>query len=197
MGKTIAFFDFDGTLTTKDSFLEAIKYQKGNFAYTVGFAVLLPVMVLYKLGIVPNWKAKEIVLKYFWGGMRIEDFQTTSENFALSEIPKILRKEAMERLQWHKSKGHRTVVVSASVSAWIKGWTTSENLELICSEMEVVGGKITGKLHGKNCYGLEKAIKIKSKIALEEYSEIYAYGDTKGDREMLALATHPYYRKFS
>ncbi len=197
MGKTIAFFDFDGTLTTKDSFLETIKYQKGNLAYTIGFGILMPIMVLYKIGIIPNWKAKEIVLKYFWGGMRIEDFWKTAEDFALREIPKMLRKEAVERLQWHRLQGHRTVVVSASISAWIQPWTASENLELICSEMEVRGGRITGKLQGKNCYGLEKAIRIKSKIALDEYSEIYAYGDTNGDREMLALATHPYYRKFS
>lgn len=196
MSQTIAFFDFDGTLTTKDSFLEVIKFQKGNYSFYLGFVLLLPIMVLYKLKVIPNWKAKEIVLTYFFGGTLLTDFQKASDEFANQEIKKMLRPEAFKKLQWHRKEGHRVVVVSASVSNWIRSWIDSEKLELISSEMLELEGKITGKLKGKNCYGNEKAVQIKARINLTDYNDIYAYGDTSGDTEMLALATYPFYRKF-
>lgn len=196
MSRTIAFFDFDGTLTTKDSFLEVIKFQKGNFSFYLGFVLLLPIMVLYKLKLIANWKAKEMVLTYFFGGTLLTDFQKASDQFANQEINRMLRSEAMKKLQWHKKEGHRIIVVSASVSNWIKSWTDKEKLELISSELLVSDSKITGKLKGNNCYGIEKAIQINARIDLTNYDDIYAYGDTSGDREMLALATKPFFRKF-
>ena len=197
MGNSIALFDFDGTLTTKDSFLEAIKFYKGKVNFAIGFAVLMPVLILYKLKLMTNWEAKQMVLKYFWGGTPVSEFERISNNFAIQEIPKLLRKEAFDRLNWHKAQNHRIVVVSASASAWIKGWTNAQNIELISSEMEVIQERVTGNLLGKNCYGAEKVAQIKKRITLADYTEIYAYGDTVGDREMLALATYPYYRRFS
>lgn len=196
MSKTIAFFDFDGTLTTRDSFLEVIKFQKGTYAFYLGFVLLLPIMGLYKLKVLPNYRAKEIVLRYFFKGTLLTDFQKASDNFATNEIKKMLRPDAMKKLQWHRNEGHRIVVVSASISNWLKSWTASENLELISSEIQVIDGRVTGKLIGKNCYGAEKVAQIKARINLKDYSHIYAYGDTSGDKEMLAIATNPFYKKF-
>lgn len=195
--QTIAFFDFDGTLTTKDSFIEAIKFIKGKFRFYIGFTVLSPILLLYKAKLIPNWKAKEAVLTYFFNGMRLADFQTACNQFAESQIKPMLRKEAIEKLRWHQSQGHRIVVVSASAQNWLIDWTQKLNVELIGTLLEVKNDKVTGKLQGNNCYGAEKAIRIKQTIDLQKYTTIYAYGDTTGDKEMLALATHPFYRKFN
>ncbi len=196
MSQTIAFFDFDGTITTKDSFLEMIKFQKGKLAFLTGFALLSPLLVLHKLKLIPNWKAKEMVLQYYFKNTPIEIFETAAARFATIEIPKMLRPTAMEKLRWHQQEGHRVVIVSASATQWLRAWTTSINVELIGTELEIKDGKITGKLASPNCYGIEKANRIKSLIDLTQYQHIYAYGDSRGDREMLELATEAFYRGF-
>ena len=196
MSKTIAFFDFDGTVTTKDSFIETIKFHKGKQAFYIGFTLLMPMLVLYKLKLIPNWKAKELVLQYFFKNTPIAIFEAAAANFATTEIPKMLRPKAIEKLIWHKDNGHRIVIVSASATHWLRAWTEALNLELIGTELEIKEANITGRLASANCYGKEKANRIKALIDLSEYDTIYAYGDSRGDREMLALATHPHYRYF-
>jgi phosphatidylglycerophosphatase C len=62
--------------------------------------------------------------------------------------------------------------------------------------LEVKNGVVTGKIDGKNCNGKEKAKRIKQAINLNEYDSIYAYGDSAGDKQMLALATYTYYKNF-
>lgn len=88
------------------------------------------------------------------------------------------------------------MVVSASPENWIQKWSFSEGLELIASKLEVNNGKITGKILGKNCHGVEKLKRIKEKYIIEDYKVIYAYGDTSGDRPMLNVATHSFYKPF-
>ncbi len=196
MPKVIAFFDFDGTITTKDSFLEMIKFHKGKATFYIGFALLMPVLALYKMNLIPNWKAKEIVLQYFFKNTPIAIFNAAAKLFAETQIPKMLRSTAINKLNWHKENNHRIVIVSASASHWLKDWSKVLNVELIATELEIKDGKVTGRLASANCFGIEKANRIKAIINLAEYSEIYAYGDSKGDKEMLALATKAYLKKF-
>ena len=86
------------------------------------------------------------------------------------------------------------VVVTASCSNWIRAWTNSMNLELIATELEVVDGKITGRIKGKNCYGPEKEKRIKLYVELNEFDSVIAYGDSAGDQQMLDMADIKYYR---
>ena len=53
-----------------------------------------------------------------------------------------------------------------------------------------------GRCDGDNCHGQEKVRRIKEAYPLDQYREIYAYGDTGGDRPMLGLATHSFYKPF-
>ncbi|MDX1956231.1 MAG: haloacid dehalogenase-like hydrolase, partial [Chitinophagaceae bacterium] len=69
-------------------------------------------------------------------------------------------------------------------------------IRLISSLLSEEGQRITGKLEGKNCNGEQKVVRIKEQFNLDEYKEIFAYGDSKGDRPMLQLATHPSYKPF-
>src|SRR5690606_32720811 len=110
--KSLVVFDFDGTLTIKDTFLELIKYYKGIPAFYWGLIMLSPILLLYLGKIIPNWRAKEHVLSYFFKGMHIDDFQSLCDDFSSKCIPKLLREEALFKLNWHKSKNHDIVIVS-------------------------------------------------------------------------------------
>jgi phosphatidylglycerophosphatase C len=191
----LAIFDFDGTLTYKDSFLELIKFQKGKWRFYAGFLLLLPVLVLYKLKVIPNWRAKEIVISFFFNDVHIKDFQHNCNRFAKEIIPSMLRPDAVTKIKEHKERGDRVIIVSASAENWLKCWTDSLGVELLATRLESIHGRITGKLSGKNCYGPEKLKRLLAHLNPMDYAQIYVYGDSKGDREILEIATHKFYRK--
>jgi len=195
--KNIALFDFDGTLTTKDTLLEFIKFYRGTAVFYAGFLILSPIMVLFKAKLLANWKAKEFMLRYFLGNHDHATFQAACDEFARTKIPALLRPEALARLREHQAQGDAVVIVSASPENWIRLFSDSLSVELIATRLEVAGNKITGRLCGKNCFGPEKAERIRAQFNLTDYDQISAYGDSRGDREMLALSNRAYYRRFS
>lgn len=196
MSKTLALFDFDGTITTKDSFLEFLKFHKGGLNFLFGFALLSPYLVAMKLGLIPNWKAKEIVLKYFLKGLSIEDMKNVSADFSAKIIPRLLRSRALDQIKKHQENGDDIYIVSASAEDWLKPWCDQIGIKLIGTRLEIIDEKITGRIDGNNCYGQEKVERVKAEIDISKYSEIYVYGDSRGDKEMLALAHFPHYKYF-
>jgi len=192
----IAFFDFDGTITTDDSLLKFIRFVVGDMKFLAGLALLSPMLILYKLKLIPNYRAKQMMLSYFFKGMRAEHFLEIANEYSLSHIQKILRPKAMEKIQWHHDNGDRVVVVSASLECWLRPWCDQNALELIGTRLEIKEDKVTGNLLSKNCYGIEKANRIYQNYTLDNYEMIYAYGDSRGDKEMLELAHEKYYKPF-
>lgn len=196
--KSIAFFDFDGTLTTNDSLIKFIRLCKGDFNYLFGLFILLPVLVLYKLKIIPNYKAKEKMLIHFFSGVSEKYFKEIAREYSLNYIDRIIRDNAMKKLNWHKKQGHEVLVVSASLECWLQPWCDKNNIKLLATKIEIKDNIVTGKLITKNCYGIEKVNRIKEIYDLNKYDEIYAYGDTRGDKEMIELADEDkrFYRCF-
>lgn len=194
--KKLAIFDFDGTITKKDSFLEFIKFYRGVFKFYLGFGLLSPLLILYIFKIIPNWKAKETVLGYFFGNEEVAVFSLKCKAFAESKLPLLTKESALRAIEKHKLEGDRVVVISASAENWLSYWCQKHGLELIATRLEVKGSKITGKIDGFNCYGKEKKNRLEEFLDIKEYEEIYVYGDSNGDKEILAMATHPFYRHF-
>lgn len=196
MSKKIAFFDFDGTITTDDSLLKFIRFVVGDRRFLVGLLFLSPMLVLYKFKLIPNYKAKQYLLSWYFKNMKKEDFFQVANKYSLNHIDKIVRKKAMEKINWHKKQGHKIVVVSASIDCWLRPWCNINNLELIATKLDLSEDKITGNFLTKNCYGQEKVNRINETYNLKEFNYIYAYGDSSGDREMLAIANEKYYKPF-
>lgn len=192
----IAFFDFDGTITTSDSFIKFIRFVVGDIRFILGMTVLSPMLVAYKLRLIPNYTAKQAVLSYFFKGMSEAQFQTAARDYSLKNIDAILRPKAMEKIAWHKEQEHKIVVVSASIESWLKPWCNQHGLDLIATKLEIKEGIVTGKLLTKNCYGMEKVRRVKERYNLDDYDHIYAYGDSRGDKELLELADEGFYQPF-
>ena len=194
--KKIAFFDFDGTITTKDTLLEVIKYQKGEASFYTGFLLNLPVLIGLKLKLVSNQAAKECMLKYFFKGMDFESFQKSCDSFIDNQLPAIVRPAAIDEIKKLKAEGFEIVVVSASPSNWIKKWADANGLGLIATKLQTVDNLLTGYIDGINNNKDEKAVRIKIEFDLSMYSEIYCYGDSGGDKAMLRLGTKAFYKPF-
>ena len=194
--RKIAFFDFDGTITKKDTLLEFIKFQKGRLAFYIGFILHAPWLIAYKLKLFPNDLAKQKILSYFFAGIPERVFQEKCDLFADRIIPGLIRPGALEEIGRLRALDFEIVIISASAGNWIRNWTNSLSLQLIATRLEVKDGLITGRIEGRNCHGDQKVVRIRKQWKLAEYEEIFAYGDSSGDKPMLALATKSFYKPF-
>lgn len=196
MSQTIAFFDFDGTITTKDTLLEFIKFSKGRFRFYAGFALNSPWLIALKLKMISNQTAKEKVLSWFFRNTPLDTFETTCDRFAIEVLPGLIRPKALQEITALKDKGVTVVVVSASPENWIRPWTGSNSIDLIATKLEIKETRITGRIQGRNCHGTEKVERINQAFELSTYTTIYAYGDSSGDKPMLRLATNSFFKPF-
>jgi phosphatidylglycerophosphatase C len=196
MSRSIAFFDFDGTITSKDTLLEFIKFSKGKAMFFTGFFLCSPWILAWKLKLLSNQSAKEKVLWFFFNGMKLEVFNEFCKKFSEEQIPQLMRKYALTEIKQLQKQGFITVVVSASPGNWIEHWTKQNNMQLLATVLEMNNNKLTGKIKGNNCYGAEKVRRIKEAYNLREFDIIHAYGDSAGDIPMLELAHKSFMRPF-
>lgn len=196
MDRSIAFFDFDGTITRDDTMFVFLRSLKGSFTYYLYLLTLAPVLAALKLGLLSNHRAKEILLARFIGGMKEQDLINACQNFSATILPGIIRPSALTRIREHQQEGTEVVVVSAAPTYWVSDWCARQQLRLIATNLEVENGLLTGRIQGKNCHGEEKVHRIQEAFDLSQYSTIYAYGDTHGDKPMLSLAHQAQYKPF-
>lgn len=192
-------FDFDGTLTSKDTLLEFIRYAKGNRRFLTGFILHSPLLVLMKLRLYPNWKAKQRIFSYFFKGMSVKDFNALCTSFA-KDNKRLLRPKAVEYLENLKKEGARMFVISASIDNWVRPFFSRlglDDITIIGTEIEVKNGVLTGLFTTPNCYGAEKVRRLQRTLdSPRENCMIYAFGDSRGDREMLSFADQGYFKPF-
>lgn len=183
--KKIVIFDFDGTLTTKDTLLVFIRFACGSAAFVWGFLRYSPQLVLMKLKLYQNWKAKEKIFAYFFRGWKETDFNQRCQEFA-AQYHHLLRPKGIETLRQAQQKGARVFIVSASIDNWVQPFFP--DIEVVGTQIEVQNGVLTGRFITPNCYGPEKVRRVTDIIGDRTPYYIYAYGDSRGDRELLAWA---------
>ena len=195
---TIHAFDFDGTLTRRDTLIEFIRYVKGNKEFLIGFLKHLHLLIMMKLGIMPNWKTKRIIFQYFFGGMTLEKFNEYCEKFA-KEKASLLRKKGMVAVNKAVMDGDQVVIISASIENWVEPFfrfQVSNNINIIGTKTQVVDGKLTGRFLTKNCYGEEKVRRLLEQYPDRKEYKLVAYGDSRGDHALLDFADEGHYREF-
>ncbi len=194
--RTITVFDFDGTITTKDTLLEFIKYSFGSFRFYSGFLLHAPILIAYILGFYPNWKAKQKIFSYFFKGMRYSEFKKKGEDFARI-VDKIVRAETLQCLSEHKKQGHKIYVISASIDEWVSPWCLQHGVDMVLgTKVEVItNGCLSGRFLSKNCYGREKVNRLLEVEPDRDTYYLYAYGDSRGDREIIDFADQGQYIK--
>ena len=178
-------FDFDGTLTTRDTLIEFIRYACGTVRFLLGFLLYSPLLVLMKLRLYSNGKAKQKVFAHFFKGMTIEAFDTLCQDFA-STHRHLLRPEVVSQLEQALSEGAEVLIVSASIDNWVQPFFPK--VKVLGTQIEVIDGRLTGRFLTPNCYGQEKVRRILTLHPDRSAYHLTAFGDSRGDREMLAFA---------
>ena len=191
--KKVYAFDFDGTLTNRDSLLAFIRYAKGTTAFCLGFLLHAPWLVLMLLGLYPNWKAKQRVFSYFFRGMPLEAFDTLCQAFA-KDNRHLLRPLALQTIEKARSEEAEVVIVSASIDNWVQPFFP--DVKVIGTQVEVINGRLTGRFLTKNCYGQEKVNRLLVFLPDRHTYKLIAYGDSRGDQELLAFADEAHFKPF-
>lgn len=191
-------FDFDGTLTTKDTLLEFIRFAKGSGQMFRGFLLFSPLLLLMKLHLYPNWKAKQQLFSYFFKGMNIDDFNALCTHFA-EQNKHLLRPAGIEKVRQAIEEEQATVlIISASIDNWVRPFfdEIDKKIQVLGTQIETKEGHLTGQFTTKNCYGQEKVNRLTALYPHREAYDLIAFGDSRGDKELLDFADKGFYKPF-
>ncbi|MDR1579669.1 MAG: HAD-IB family hydrolase, partial [Synergistaceae bacterium] len=133
-------------------------------------------------------------LRLLWAGTPAESYRLAAESYARGRLEKNLRPLAVRTFLNHIERGDDVWIVTASMRDWVAGWADRYGVPVIGTEFEVENGMLTGRLATPNCRGREKVVRIRQAVDINRYSKVFAYGDSSGDREMLAMADEAVYR---
>jgi phosphatidylglycerophosphatase C len=186
----VAAFDFDGTLARRDTMVPFL-------LRTHGWHRVVAATGLTCVRIRERDALKVAVVGRLFRGMPATRLQELGHAYAQT-LPDLLRPELVERVQWHKQEGHAVVVVSAGLTAYLEPLGDHLELdhvmgvELHADEQGVLTGQVIG---GVNNRGPAKVARLRSWIDAHygpgTEVELWAYGDSSGDEDLLAQADHP------
>jgi len=184
----VAAFDFDGTLSTRDNLVPFLCRAVGTPAVAQALAAG-GVSVALGRGSRSRNALKAEVVRRLLTGYDAERLESLGRAFAFEIVRRHLRGDVVERVDWHRTQGHRLVLVSASFDVYVR--PVAERLRfdaVLATELEVgPDGRLTGRLQGENVRGAEKARRLEAWLA-EQPAYVWAYGDSSGDRELWARA---------
>lgn len=190
----LALFDFDGTITTVETFPIFMRRAVPRARLAIGTCVLAPWLVGYRSGAVSGKTVRAAMVRVGLRGVPETRARDAGRRFAQEFLPDVIRSQASERIAWHKTRGDTVVIVSAALDLYLSEWAHPRGIDVVCSRLEAKDGLLTGRYHGGDCCGPEKVARIRARYDLKRYAQIFAYGDTVEDREMLRLANHSFYR---
>jgi HAD superfamily hydrolase (TIGR01490 family) len=190
----IAFFDLDNTLLSGSSgrYLVRYSYKNGLLSHSELVNGIYS-SLLYRAGftdsgeIVGRW-----IMKYRgWPEKKIRDF---CARFFEDVLIHRVRREAREAVEFHRSNGGKTVILSASTTYICEPVRKHLGMDdCICTSLEAHNGVLTGRLAGKYCYGAEKLNRVilycaSSRRSLED---AFYYADAAADLPVLDKVGFP------
>ena len=193
----VAVFDVDGTLTVRDC-VRPFLVRVGGWTGVARAVVRHPVRSCVAAARRDRDAVKEIVVGGVMRGRAVAQVEELGEEFADEVHRDWLRPDTVARLRWHQRAGHRIVLVSASLGPYLR--PLGRRLEVddvLCAEPLRVGDTFADGLDGANCRAAEKVRRLDQWLAAHELcgATVWAYGDSAGDRELLARADHALYVK--
>lgn len=193
--KKLYCFDFDGTLTYKDTMFMYLKFYDST-KYRIQFLRHIPLFILLKLKLAETEKVKKSFIGSILKGQTQDKIEQKSKQFFEQHYPKIVRENALDFIKNIDRNNTQSLLVTASLDIWVKPFADELKMELVSTRAEFKNGVFTGNFVGKNCNGKEKLVRIKEEINDSKYDKIIAFGDTSGDRPMLKWANEGHYQFF-
>jgi phosphatidylglycerophosphatase C len=193
--RIVAAFDFDGTITTLDTLRDFVLFSVGPARFAAGAVRAAPWIVGALTRMCARGSAKARFLAATLGGLPRQELEAAARRYVAQRLPALVRPEMLERVREHGRLGHQLVLVSASPTLYLDLWAAQAGFDaVLATELEYRDAAFTGRLSGLNCWGPEKVRRLREWFGSEQPEVLYAYGDSRGDLEMLAMADHAWLR---
>ena len=190
-------FDFDGTLTSRDSFRAFIAWRAGKLRYAAGLLSLAPDGARY-LSDRDRGRLKEAMVRRFLTGTPRAALEADAQAFAAEQGRALLRPDALGAWRRWQTHGARLIIVTATPESIVAPIAHGLGADALIGTRLAFDpqGRVGPGFEGANCRGPEKARRLREAFGDDVRLEA-AYGDTDGDREMLALAEEQGFRVFN
>ena len=193
--KKLYFFDFDGTLTYKDTMFLYLKfYNSAKFNFQ--FLKHIPLFILLKLKLASAEKVKKSFISSILKGQSKTKIEEKSQQFFEKYYPEIIRENAIEFIRNIDREHTESYLVTASLDIWVKPFAEKFKMNLLATRAEFKNEIFTGNFVGNNCNGGEKVHRIKEALQGKKFDKTIAFGDTSGDKEMLEWANESHFEFF-
>jgi HAD superfamily hydrolase (TIGR01490 family) len=193
--KKLYLFDFDGTLTYKDTMFLYLKfYNSAKFNFQ--FLKHIPLFILLKLKLASAEKVKKSFISSILKGQSKTKIEEKSQQFFEKYYPEIIRENAIEFIKNIDREHTESYLVTASLDIWVKPFAEKFKMNLLATRAEFKNEIFTGNFVGNNCNGGEKVHRIKEALQGKKFDKTIAFGDTSGDKEMLEWANESHFEFF-
>ncbi len=189
--RVVAVFDFDKTLSTRDNVIPFIRAAVGRARLAWTMLAISPRLVAAALDDGRRDAAKVALVRRTLTGYDAGHLDEVADRFAADVVARHLRPDVVERVGWHRDQGHELVVVSASFASYLAPIATELGFAAVLATELAVGddGRLTGELARPNVRGPEKVRRLDEWLRRDgRPAFVWAYGDSSGDRELLARA---------
>jgi phosphatidylglycerophosphatase C len=187
--RTVAAFDFDGTLSTRDNVLPFLSAVAGRRAVAASLVRSLPDVARKRRDAVKARLARDLL-----SGRDEVDTEAVAARFAEECVAHHLRPDVLDRADWHREQGHARVIVSASFECYLVPIASALGFDAaLGTRLVTSGGRLSGELDGANVRRAEKVRRLEAWLregGADGPTAVWAYGDSAGDRELFARADH-------
>ncbi len=195
--RQIVAFDFDGTLTIRDSFTAFLRWRVGAAGWAIGLARMAPALATY-IGDRDRGRIKAASVREFLHGVERAALEAEAERYADQVWDRFMRPDALACWKAWGEKGAHRVIVTASPETTVAPFARRLGAEGLLGTQLVFDAqdRVTGAFAGENCRGEEKVRRLRAAYG-DDMSLAAAYGDTSGDTEMIAIAAEKGFRIFT
>jgi len=196
-GRPIVAFDFDGTLTIRDSFTTFLRWRAGAAGWAIGLAKMAPALAAY-ISDRDRGRIKAASVREFLHGLERTALESEAERYADQVWDRFMRPDALACWKAWGEKGAYRVIVTASPETTVAPFARRLGAEGLLGTQLVFDAqdRVTGAFVGENCRGEEKVRRLRAAYG-DDMTLAAAYGDTSGDTEMIAIAGEKGFRVFT
>ncbi len=195
--KIVAYFDFDGTISNRDTFIPFLVFTVGKITFLRKLPKLIPVLLRYWCKNITNEQAKQATLNILIHGYKQVFLEHKAKSFAISKLNKYIKPAVYAKLEWHREHKHTLVIVSANLGIYLRYWAHLHKIDhVIATEIEFINSNVaSGRLATHNCYGSEKVNRIENFLIDNKltFCYSYGYGNSAGDYAMLNYVNEGYF----
>ena len=193
--KKLYLFDFDGTLTYKDTMFLYLKFYNPS-KFNFQFVKHIPLFILLKLKLANAEKVKKSFISSILKGQSRTKVEEKSQQFFEKYYPEMIRENALEFVNNVDRENTESYIVSASLDIWVKPFAEKFKMNLLATKAEFKNDIFTGNFIGNNCNSEEKVNRIKEAIQGKKFDKTIAFGDTSGDKPMMNWADEGHFQFF-